>query len=171
MVERGTREFDGIRIDTGHWPLLVMEMPERSVPDAAVSDALAHLELLMRQTPRGTKFFQITDLSRMKQVAPASQRKYAAEWATRTDPLAVRCRVGGAIVAASPLLRGMLTAVFWLSKRATPTTIVSTRSEGLLRGIQVIEEANAPLPAHLVHLRDQLRGSSRRGTEGGSQIQ
>jgi hypothetical protein len=171
MVARETREFGGIRIDAGHWPLLVMEMPERSVPDAAVSDALAHLELLMKQTPRGTKFIQVTDLSRMKQVAPASQRKYAAEWAARTDPLAVRCRVGGAIVAASPLVRGMLTAVFWLRKRDTPSTIVSTRNEGLLCGIQAIEAANPPLPAHLVRLRVQLRMSPRRGTEGGSQIQ
>jgi hypothetical protein len=65
----------------------------------------------------------------------------------------------------------MLTAVFWLSKRATPTTIVSTRNEGLLRGIRAIEEANAQLPAHLVQLRDQLRVSPRRGTDGGSQIQ
>lgn len=168
MVERGTLEFGGIRIDTRDWPLLVMDMPERLVPDAAVRDALEHLELLMRQTPGGTKFFQVTDLSRMKQVARPSQRRYAADWSTRTDPLAVGCRLGGAIVAASPLLRGMLTAVFWLSKPATPTTIVSTRNEGLLCGIRAIEEASPPLPGHLVNLRDRLILLPRSGAAGGS---
>ena len=117
----------------------------------------------MRQTPAGTKFYQVVDLSRMKEVAPAGQRKYAAEWSARTQPLLVGCLLGGSIVAASPLLRGMLTAVFWLSKPATPTTIVSTRREGLLCGIHAIEEATPPLPAHLSDLRDRLRASPHAG--------
>ena len=163
MGERRTWEFSGIRIDTRNWPLVVMDMPERAVPDAAVHGALSRLELLMRQTPAGTKLYQVTDLSRMQDVAPASQRKYAAEWSTRTEPLMVGCLLGGAIVAASPLLGGMLTAVFWLSKPATPTTIVSTRREGLLCGIHAIEEATPPLPAHLSDLRDRLMASPRTG--------
>ena len=51
------REFEGIRIDACDWPLVVMEMPEGSVSDDAVHQALADLERLMVQTPAGTRFF------------------------------------------------------------------------------------------------------------------
>jgi hypothetical protein len=160
MMDRGTRLFGGVRIDTTDWPLIVMEMPEAALPDSAVVDALGYLELLLEQTPRGAKFFQVTDLSKMRHVAPPSQRKYAAEWSARTDPMAAGRRIGGAIVAPSAMLRGMLTAVFWLARLSTPTTVVSTLTEGFLHGIRALEDEAPPLPEHLVQLRARLTGTT-----------
>ena len=114
----------------------------------------------MKMTPPGERFFQITDLSAMRDVAPASQRKYSAEWAKRTAAFARPCRIGGAIVAKSPLIRGMLTAVFWLAKPEGPTNVVSTRGEALQCARNSLE-ALGPLPPHLVQLR--ARTQHRRG--------
>jgi hypothetical protein len=163
MGERRTWEFSGIRMDTRDWPLVVMDMPERAVPDAAVRGALARLELVVRQTPPATKFYPVVDLSRTMEVAPAGQRKYLAAWWARRRPLLGGCLLGSSIVAGSALLRGMLSAVFWLNKPATPTTVVSTRREGLLCGIRALEQTPLPLPAHLAGLRDRLMASPTRG--------
>lgn len=166
MIERGTWEFDGIFVDTREWPILIMELPERRVPDAAVRDSLEHIERLMRETTLMDKFFQLTDLSRMRELAPASQRKYAAEWAASTEALARRCRVGGAIVAPSAAVRGVLTAVFWLNKPSSPTSVIATREEGLLLGVTALEKALASLPQNLVAMKANLAAATTSGSTG-----
>ena len=150
------REFEGIRIDARDWPLLVMEMPEGSVSDAAVHGALTHLERIMAQTLAGPRFFQVTDLSRMTSFAPASQRRYAREWSRRTAELAVRSRLGAVVVAPSPMLRPILSAVSWSKGAKRPSRITSTRAEGVLQGIHALEIADPPLAPHLVALRERL---------------
>lgn len=150
------RDFEGIRIDVGNWPLLVMEMPGQVVSDHAVLAALAYLERTWAQTPVGTRFFQVTDLSAMARFAPASQRRYAAEWARRTADLAARTRLGGVVVAPSPMLRAIVAAVCWGKGAKTPSHVASTRAEGVRQGIRALEVAQPPLPAHLAALRDRL---------------
>jgi hypothetical protein len=151
------REFEGIRIDTRDWPLLVMEMPEGSVSDEAVHGALAHLEWIMARTPAGTRFFQVTDLSRMSLFAPASQRRYAGEWSRRTAELAVRTRLGAVAVAPSPMLRAILSAVAWSKGVKASSRVTLTRADGVLQGIRALEIAHPPLPPHLVALRERLK--------------
>ncbi len=133
-----------------------MEMPEGSVNDDAVHGALTHLERIMAQTPAETRFFQVTDLSRMTRFAPASQRRYASEWSRRTAELAVRSRLGGVVVAPSPMLRAILCAVSWSKGAKGPSRITSTRAEGFLQGIYALEIAHPPLAPHLVALRERL---------------
>jgi hypothetical protein len=156
VIERGVVGFEGIVVDTRDWPILIMELPEGRVPDAAVRESLAHIERLMRETPPGSKFFQLTDLSRMTELAPATQRKYAAEWSASTEALARRCRVGGAVVATSAMVRGILTAVFWLNKASSPTTVVATRNEGLRSGLAALERVLSPLPQNLAAMKARL---------------
>ena len=154
-------DFEGIRIDVRDWPLLVMAMPEGSVKDDSVREALAQLEEIMRETPAGTRFFQVTDLSRMKRFAPSSQRRYASEWTRRTTELAARSRLGGVIVAPSAMLRAILSAVYWLNGAKMPWLVTPTRAEGILHGIRALEVACPPLPAHLAVLRRGLHDSER----------
>jgi hypothetical protein len=150
-------DFQGIRIDARDWPLLIMEMPEGPVGDDAVRAALAHLERVMEETPPGSRFFQLTDLSRMVRFAPASQRRYASEWTRRTDGLAARTRLGGVVVAPSPMLRAILTAVSWSKGGRSPSHVVSTREHGVIYAIQALEIAHPPLTPHLVTLRDSIK--------------
>ena len=156
MSARGVRQFEGISIDCTLWPILVWESPARRVSDGATADALGHLEELWRTTPAGVKSFTLTDLSVMKEAAPASQRKYAAEFIKRNQELQLRASVGGAIVATSALVRGVLTAVFWLQRTTLETHLVATRAEGLIYGIDLLASAGSPLPQNLVELRARM---------------
>jgi hypothetical protein len=133
-----------------------MEMPEGPVGDDAVHAALAHLERIMTHTPAEARFFQVTDLSRMTRFAPASQRRYAREWSRRTAELAVRSRLGAVVVAPSPMLRAILSAVSWSKGAKGPSRITSTRAEGVLQGIYALEFAHPPLAPHLAALRERL---------------
>jgi hypothetical protein len=148
-------DFEGIRIDERAWPLLVMEMPRGAVSDEAVRAALAHLERVMAQTPAGSGFFQVTDLSAMPRFAPANQRRYAAEWSHGNAELIARTRLGAVVVAPSPMLRAILSAVSWAKGSRAPVHFASTRAEGVLQGIRALEGAR-PLAPHLVALRAQL---------------
>lgn len=155
-LARPVSDFEGIRIDARDWPLLVMEMPGGAVTDDAVRAALGHLERIMAQTPAGSRFFQVTDLSAMTRFAPASQRRYAAEWARTTAELALRTRLGAVAVAPSPMLRAILAAVSWGKGVKTPARVASTRAEGVLHGIRALEAAHPPLEPRLVALRERL---------------
>jgi len=156
MREGGVRRFEGIEIDCTQWPLLLWESPSHRVSDQSSVDALAWLEELWRTTPAGAKSFMLTDLSRMEEVAPASQRKYAAEFMDRNRDLQRRATVGGAIVATSPIVRGALRAVFWIRPPALEPRMVTTREEGLVYGIDLLAAACPPLPGHLQDLRSKL---------------
>jgi hypothetical protein len=106
----------------------------------------------------------------MTRFAPASQRRYAGEWTRRTAELATRTRLGGIVVAPSPMLRAILTAIFWTQGAKPALHVVSTRAEGVLRGIRALEAAHPPLAPHLVALRERLlaSGGPRHSADGAS---
>ena len=164
MVERGVSEFGGITIDCTQWPVIVWESPAQRVDDHSTEDALGWLEEIWRSTPAGVKSFTLTDLSAMKEAAPASQRKYAAEFQKRNRELQVRASVGGAIVATSTLVRGVLTAVFWLQKSALEMHVVASREEGLVYGVELLANAGQTVPPQLRHL--QGKASTKRTHPG-----
>ena len=158
VVPRSTREFDGIRMETVDWPLVLMEFPERRVSDAALHALLDHLEAVEREAVKAReKGFFITDLTRVREVAPASQRKYVGEWLKRTAPLQKAAGVGGANVAPSPILRGVITAVFWIKPSPTPSIFVATRNEAIFRGIEMLEAAGVPISERLREMREATR--------------
>jgi hypothetical protein len=61
--------------------------------------------------------------------APASQRKKQAEWLKKHDALLRQYSLGSAFVITSPLVRGVLTAIFWLQPMATAYTVVGSLGE------------------------------------------
>lgn len=157
MATHLTRDFGGIRVDTTDWPILLFEFPEQRFADADFEAALDHVEQIMREC-RGTgrKCAQITDLSRMQQIAPASQRKYAGEWAKRNNGLIVSASVGGATVTPSAILRGLVTAVHWFHRPPTPNAFLATLPDGQRYVIDLLEQANVSLPLRVRELRDRL---------------
>jgi hypothetical protein len=159
MVGRVVREFETMRVDTLDWPIVVTEFPERRVQDATLHAVLGYLEALMVEAEKGReKVFFVTDLTKMREVTPASQRKYTGEWIQRTANLARVTSVGGAQVTPSTVLRGIITAVFWLHPSPTISFTVATRREAILRGIELLEKAGVLLPPRLIGLRDASGG-------------
>lgn len=161
------RRFGGIVIDCTQWPIIVWESPARRVEDGPTEEALALLEDIWRSTPAGVKSFTLTDLSAMTEAAPASQRKYAAEFQKRNRELQVRASVGGAIVATSALVRGVLTAVFWLQQSALETCVVGSREEALRYAVGLLAAAGQPVPAQLRHLQEPRAAKGRLAGDGG----
>ena len=152
-----SRDFGGVRVDTSDWPIIVMEFPEKHFPDADFEAALGHVEQIMVECrSTGQKCGQITDLTRMQQIAPASQRKFAGDWAKRNSDLIVAVSVGGATVTPSAILRGLVTAVHWFHRPPTPNAFLATRPEGLLYVIGLLEQAKVVLPPRVGDLRERL---------------
>lgn len=126
--------FGGIRVDTREWPIVLTEFPAHPVTDADLAGALGKLEALFQT---GERSFQITDLSRISEMAPASQRKYSGDWTIRTFDLQKQWSLGGCLVIKSALVRGLVTAVHWLKEPPQPTATVATLEEAyaVARGV------------------------------------
>ena len=160
VISREVREFDGVRVDTSDWPLIVMEFPPRRIPETALRDSLAYLEALFVAAAKvGDKTFQITDLSLMEELAPASHRRYAVEWMRRTLHLQRAASLGGANVTPSAVLRGLITAIHWLQPPPTPTSCVATRPEAEAVALRALNEAHATIRPEV---RARLEGKSPR---------
>ena len=152
------RDFGGLKIDTTDWPILFMEFSEGRFPDSVLEASLTYTEQLMRecQSVRG-RCAQVTDLTRMQALSPASQRKIAGEWVKKNSGLILATSVGGATITPSSILRGLVTAVYWFHKPATASEFFATRAEALRYVIRLLEEARVPLPPRVCEIRERLR--------------
>jgi hypothetical protein len=147
--ENNVRDFGGVRVDTTDWPIVMLDFPARHERDSLVA-MLTHLEQLLRYGRKtGDRSFVITDLSRIRQIPGADQRRYSADWMQRNIELHKTATVGAANVAPSAILRGMVTAVFWLRPPPTPTAVVASREEAIQRGLEALHAAGIRLPARL----------------------
>jgi hypothetical protein len=161
------REFGGIRIETIDWPIILMEFPEDRVADAEFHRSLEYIEQLMRESiTNREKSYQITDITRLREMPPASQRKYASEFVKRVEHVSKLASLGTASVTPSSILRGILTAIFWLSPPPTPTVFVATRNEGYLHAMGVLEAGGVMLPTRLLGLRAELQANTRAAASG-----
>jgi hypothetical protein len=158
MGDRADREFGEIRVMTLDWPIVVTAFPEKRVPDATLQSVLGHIEWVMVEAvKRREKLFFITDLTAMREITPASQRQFTAEWIKRNADLSRASSVGGATVTPSSILRGIITALYWLQPPPTPAFPAATRHEAMLRGIERLEAERVLLSPRLVAYRDKHR--------------
>jgi hypothetical protein len=147
VVARLVRDFSGFCVSAEDWPVVLMEFPEEAVPDGALLDGLTYLEQLLKEAKQAAdRPFTIVDLTRMRHLAPAKQRKCVAEWMDRTVNLQKAVALGGASVTPSTVLRGLVTAIFWIAPPKVPTVFVATRREAYERALRAYEEARIPLP-------------------------
>jgi hypothetical protein len=157
MAARIVREFGALRVHTTDWPIIVMDIPEVRVADEDLRGALGYIEQLLRECQsKGVKCAQVTDMTRIRELPPASQRKYAGEWVRATAALQVATSVGGANVTPSAILRGIITAIHWIQKPPTPVEFFATREEAMLQCIRWLDEARVLLPSGVHELREKL---------------
>jgi hypothetical protein len=160
VVAQITRDFGGIRIETVNWPIVLMEFPEKRVEDPDFQQALNYIEHLMRECAANReKSYQVTDITRVQELAPATQRKYAAEFVKRNAPLSQLASLGTASVTPSSILRGIMTAIFWISPPPTPAVFFASRGEAYLHAIDVLERGGTWLPQRIADLRGRLQTS------------
>jgi hypothetical protein len=158
MIVREVLDYGGIRLVTVDWPIMLMEMTEHRASDDDLRAALARFEEIMREAYKSReKFSLVTDLSRLRHLPPPSQRKIAADWVNSTSELQKITNLGGANVTPSAIIRGIITAIYWLARPATPAAFVATREEAMQQAIRWLEDAGALLPPSVLVLRDKLQ--------------
>jgi hypothetical protein len=153
MGARDTCEFDGVRIDTADWPIILVDFPPGKMQDATLRSVLGRIEELLREAERThEKVFVVNDLTHIRLIPPANQRKFTGEWIERTADLSKAVSVGAAQITPSAILRGIITAVFWFHPSPSPSVFVATREEAMSRGIRALDEAGVLLPPRLRRL-------------------
>jgi hypothetical protein len=155
MVPQTTRDFGGIRIDTTAWPLIVWNSP-RDSPHEAVMRALEYLVQVWKATPADTKSFLVCDLSLQGRAPSASERREIASFLALHDKLQRKALLGGALVVSSAIVRGVITAVFWLRPPAVPQKAFGTRAQAVTHAIEQIERHAGVLPRELRELRQRM---------------
>jgi hypothetical protein len=140
-VPKVLREFGGIQVDTRGWPILLLAFPDEPFSDTCLVGALTCVEEFLEPD---AKSFQITDASLVSWLPPATQRKYAGDWAKRNDLLFRARSVGGANVITSALVRGVFTAIHWFKAPPTPTVFVATREAAMAHALRALEAAGVP---------------------------
>jgi hypothetical protein len=114
-----------IHIDASRHPIVVVTFVGAAT-DAEFQDYLASMENMMVMR-RGTNC-TILDATRAGNT-PALQRRMQADWLKRNEELLRKHSAGTAFVINSPLVRGLLTAILWMSPMATPHTVVASLDE------------------------------------------
>lgn len=112
------------QIDDSRWPLVVVRF-DGAMSDPEFEKYLAGVTEILE---RGSTNYLIFDTT--KSAAPtAKQRKRQADWITEHTAMIKRHSAGTAYVIPSALLRGMLTAILWLSPSPVEHVVVSTMRE------------------------------------------
>jgi hypothetical protein len=114
-----------ITIDDSRHPLVLVTFVGGAT-DAEFQDYLDRMEKLvvLRRETNCT----ILDATRAGDT-PAKQRRMQSEWLKRNETLLAKYSAGTAFVITSPLVRGLLTAILWVSPMAAPHTVVATVDE------------------------------------------
>lgn len=132
--------------DVRHFPLVLVTLPSKQVGDDDVSRFVNDQRALLA---RGERHYVVADAT--KSIAfSAPHRRRLADWLEESEPLAKELSIGMAIVIASPIIRGALTAVFWMKKPPMPTKLCATLDEAIAAAILTLADngIDVPLSAH-----------------------
>jgi hypothetical protein len=111
-------------IDASRWPLLIITFTGA----ATDREYEVFLEARTAHLARRERHAIILD-GRACGPMPPSQRKLQADWQREYAELARRFTLGVAFLSASPIMRGVLTAILWMQPIASPYTVLSTWAE------------------------------------------
>lgn len=127
-----------IRIDESRRPLIHVSF-EGAATDQEFAAYLARMSEMLEKRQ---KTVVVMD-GRMAGRTPASQRKLQSRWLETLR----RYSLGTAFVIDSGLVRGVLTAIFWVSPLDTPHTVVATYEEAEAWAFAQLRAAGIEPPA------------------------
>lgn len=114
----------GYEIDDTRWPLVVARATKHLDDPAATEASYRKLESLLRREQRFLLVFDMRGASS----TPSRRQKFRAWCNSHEDPL-TRLLVAGAIVAASSVERGFVTASLWIRTPPWPMRVFADSSE------------------------------------------
>lgn len=143
MLSMGT---DNARadLDLSLWPIVIFTVRENMKPaDYYAAFARYETEVFTRKE----RYVSITNLSMMDGVPNASDRKVMADWMGKHSDYVGRWALGNSTVIRSAVVRGALTALYWVQKPPTAQTAHGTLRESIEWGLGMLDQAGIPRPA------------------------
>lgn len=133
-------------LDLSLWPIVILNVYE----SAHEGDFKAVFERYEREVfTRHERYVSITNLSLMDAVPNAHDRKALAAWMARHEDYVGRWALGNSTVIRSPIVRGALTALYWIQKPPTAQTSHGTLREAVEWGLLKLDEAGLTRPANV----------------------
>jgi len=143
-------EAYGIVVDTTYWPVLVQRLPvEFQSHDAAIDAWIDTVEAVMRARPE--PFVIVADALAMRRAPDAHARRRMAAWMSGSEAYRARC-LGIVSIVRSPIVRGTLLAIQWLTHPWPPRPVVTNWSEALAEALHLLRRADVATPRGLEHL-------------------
>lgn len=134
----------GFVVDATHWPLLLERMPVVFPNDDDTLDAwIAHVEAVMAK--HASPFVMVVDALPTKVTANAHARKRMADWLSESDAYRRHC-LGTIFIVGSPMIRGAVTAINWLTRPNPPRTMVGSMSDALAESRVLLARAGLGMP-------------------------
>ena len=120
-----------------------------SYRDHDLTDDLAKiLRQMHADRAGGVRTVSVLDLTRARPLN-AMQRKHLLAWLKEFDSLVPLVSLGTAFIAPSALLRGVLTAMFWIRPYPVEQAVVSDMDEAMHWVVQRLESSGIAVPARL----------------------
>lgn len=116
------------RVDATRWPVLIVQRLSDSIADAALASALEASARMIDE--RASRYSLVLD-NRLARNMSATQRKLIADDMAKHAERTKRLCLGTAFVFDSALMRGILTAVFWLREPEVETRVFGDIEEAV----------------------------------------
>lgn len=133
------------RSDT--WPIVVSTIFGKEHSEQDLSDAYAQWTAFMHRGPH----VLIMDMTRGTAGATAAQRARVAAWIEENEPLfKAGKQIAHVMVIDSAVIRGIVTAVFWLRPPANPHYTARTLNEAVEIAVRCLQQANIRVNSELI---------------------
>lgn len=119
--------------DLSHWPVLLVTAPPR-ISDEEMARYIE--ESRRRRMERREPHVMVLDVRRTERLPPTQRKMLTDNMSAAGD--ADPC-LGMAMVFDSPLLKGVLTAIFWVRKPKYPTRVFTSLPEALAWARSVLD--------------------------------
>ena len=110
--------------DKSKWPIIKVT-PPTNVSDEDIINALEEFVDYITNQKKGERYGVVLDLRNTKGITVRQRKMITDNMDGMKDYARLYC-AGSAMVFDSPLLRGMLTAIFWITKPPYPTQVFKT---------------------------------------------
>jgi hypothetical protein len=148
MIERNEGAKGAIIVDARYLPLIVSSF----VGEVELAQGLWYEEVVQRliwaEAQRGRRSLNVHDAVRATRTSP-EMRKFWADMSARNTATMEARMAGNFIVVASPLLRGVITAVGWLNPKVAKLKVFGNLDTAVSAAVLVLDGLGTPvaLPA------------------------
>lgn len=109
------------------WPLVIVRAPVHGSVESVTEFCERSDEFFAREE----RFATVQDMREMKGIIDANARKVMSEWTANRQFQMAKWHVASASVVASPVLRGIITAIHWFAKPPSPQIVTGSMKEAV----------------------------------------